>query len=260
MLNPLEIRRLGHAFYRIRTPGGKIVLIDPWVAGNPSLAPGWEDTARYADVDYVLITHGHFDHVLGVADVMAAATKATLIAQFEMVLTFLGEGIERVLPTNIGSTIELDGIKVSAVSATHSSSIQDPETGVIHYRGTPMGYVIECENGFKIYHAGDTGLSADMKFVIADFFAPDLAVLPCDGLLTMSPEQAAHAVRVLGVRHVIPSHDFPNTTDAPPMAGMLEQFPFVGLMIDKRERFAELMKAQPQVTTYVLAHGEAVEL
>lgn len=259
-MSKLEIRRLGHAFYRIQTPGGRVLLIDPWVSGNPSLAAGWDDTTRYADVDHVLVTHGHFDHTTGVVEVMNAAENAQLIAQFEVVMAFVGEGVENVLPTNLGSTIDLDGIKVSAVTATHSSSIQDPDTGRWEYRGTPMGYVIEVEDGRKIYVAGDTGLTADMKFLVADFFAPEIAILPCDGLLTMSPEQAVRAAQVLGVTHVIPSHDFPNPDAAPGMAGMLEGFPFVGLMIDKRARFAELLGATcPDVAAVVLDHGDAAE-
>jgi len=155
------------------------------------------------------------------------------------------------------------------VSAVHSSSFQNEQTGLLEYRGTPMGYVIEIEaigeadgGGFKIYAAGDTGLTSDMKFVVGDYFQPDLAILPCDGLLTMSPDQAAYAVGKIGVDHVIPGHDFPSPSDDfPGMAEMIEGFPFVGMMLDKRLVFAERIAARhPEVNAHILAHGESVEI
>jgi len=193
---------------------------------------------------------------MGGEHVAQVAPEALFIAQFELAVTLLGSGVSKVLPTNIGSSIDLDGLTVSAVSAAHSSSIQNPDTGQHEYRGTAMGSVLELENGYKIYAAGDTGLTADMKFVVADFFKPDLAILPCDGLLNMSPKQAAYAARVLGVSHVIPSHDFPNTDVAPGMAGMIEGYPFVAHMVDKRNALAHAL-ADDDINVIVLNHGDA---
>ncbi len=198
---------------------------------------------------------------MGILEATTAAPNALMIAQFEIAVTYMGKGVKNVLPTNIGSTIELDGgLKVSAVSATHSSSLQNA-AGTFDYMGTSMGFVIEFENGFKVYAAGDTGLTADMKFQVADFFKPDLAILPCDGLLTMSPEQAVAAARLISPKYVVASHDFPSPDVAPNMGGFVQGYPFVGKMIDKSKRFGDLMRAQlPDIQTHILAPGQSLEI
>ena len=114
------------------------------------------------------------------------------------------KGVENAAPIQKGGTAEIGGVKVTATHAFHSSSIAE-EDGTIVYGGEPMGYVIEFESGFKLYHAGDTALFGDMQ-LIGELYAPDLALLPIGDRLVMGPFEAAHAARLLGVEHVVPIH------------------------------------------------------
>ena len=108
------------------------------------------------------------------------------------------------MPIQKGGTIEVGGIKVTATNAFHSSSIALDDGSSI-YGGEPMGYVIEFESGFKLYHAGDTCIFGDMR-LIGEIYNPDLALLPIGNQVVMSPLEAAHAARLLGVEHVVPIH------------------------------------------------------
>ena len=197
----LELLWLGQAGFRIKTPGGKTIVIDPWLTNGPKApAPYKTDFKALGQIDMLLVTHGHVDH-LGDAPELAKLNNAILYGPADMVTPLITLGL---IPANLGhrfnksgSVKPFPGIKVTAVAAEHSSLIvhPNPATGKLesHPAGEAVGYIIELENGFKIWHMGDTGLFGDMKF-IAERYKPDLVMMPIGGNFTMDPEDAAWAV------------------------------------------------------------------
>jgi L-ascorbate metabolism protein UlaG (beta-lactamase superfamily) len=210
-LNGAQIMWLGHATFKVTTPQNKVILLDPWIEQNPKSPP----EARQLDrVDLILVSHGHSDHI---NDVVPTAQKfhSQVVAIVE-IATWLGsKGIENVVGMNIGGSVNVQGIIISMTQAFHSSSIDDG-SGLKVYGGDPAGYVIELENGLKLYHAGDTCVFGDMQ-LIRELYAPDIAMLPIGDFFTMGPKGAALATRLLGVKQVIPMHygTFPALSGTP---------------------------------------------
>lgn len=200
MLGGTRITYLGHSTFRFTTAGDEQIIIDPFLTDNPQTP---EDLKQVGELDTILITHGHFDHFAD-AIPLARQTGATPLSNFEIYSYLQSQGVESSQPIQKGGTAQIGGIKVTAVNAFHSSSIQT-EDGSTIYGGEPMGYVVEFESGFKLYHAGDTSIFGDMS-LIGELYRPDLALLPIGDRLVMGPYEAAHAVRLLGVRHVVPIH------------------------------------------------------
>lgn len=205
------IQWLGHGTFTLRTPGGKMLLIDPWLQGNPACPPALKNVAA---PDAMLVTHGHFDHVADAVDV-AKRTGTTVVGIFELCSWLNRKGVTATADMNKGGTREVAGVKVTMVHADHSCGITEDD-GTIVYGGEAVGYVIELENGYRIYAAGDTNVFGDMR-LIGELYRPDLAILPIGDLYTMSPREAAYAIRLLGVRQVVPSHwgTFPPLTGTP---------------------------------------------
>jgi len=200
MLGGARITFLGHATFRFVTAGGGHIIIDPFLTENPQTP---DDMKQVDELDTILITHGHFDHFSDV-EPLAGQTGAATVSNFEIFSYLQRQGIENATPIQKGGTIEVGGLKVTATNAFHSSSIQLDDGSYI-YGGEPMGYVIEFESGFKLYHAGDTAVFGDMR-LIGEIYNPDLALLPIGNQVVMSPYEAAHAARLLGVEHVVPIH------------------------------------------------------
>ncbi len=209
-----ELLWLGQAGFRITTPGGKIIVIDPWITGGPKAPPAYKaDLAALGKIDLLLVTHAHVDH-LGDAPALAKLNNTVLYGPADMVTPLQTLGM---LPPNLGhrfnksgSVQPLPGIKVTAVQAEHSSLIvfNNPATGKneSHPAGEAMGYIIQLENGYKIWHMGDTGLFGDMKF-ISDRYKPDLVLIPIGGNFTMDPDDAAYAMKTwIKTKTVIPMH------------------------------------------------------
>lgn len=209
-----EMLWLGQAGFRIKTPGGKIIVIDPWLKGGPKTPTNIKnDFSALGKIDLLLVTHAHVDH-LGDAPELAKLNNTVLYGPADMVTPLITLGV---LPANLGhrfnktgSVKPLPGIKVTAVAAEHSSLIvwNNPATGKneSHPAGEAVGYIIELENGFKIWHMGDTGLFGDMKF-ISERYKPDLVLMPIGGNFTMDPEDAAFAARTwIQPKMVMPMH------------------------------------------------------
>ena len=209
-----EMLWLGQAGFRIKTPGGKIIVIDPWLKGGPKTPANIKnDFSALGKIDLLLVTHAHVDH-LGDAPELAKLNNTVLYGPADMVTPLITLGV---LPANLGhrfnktgSVKPLPGIKVTAVAAEHSSLIvwNNPATGKneSHPAGEAVGYIIELENGFKIWHMGDTGLFGDMKF-ISERYKPDLVLMPIGGNFTMDPEDAAFAARTwIQPKMVMPIH------------------------------------------------------
>jgi len=187
---------LGHATFRVDSPGGKRIYVDPFLTGNPTCPEGEQEPER---VDAILITHGHGDHY-GDAIALAGKFGCTVVAPVELADWLGGQGVEDVRDPNKGGTVELDGVKVTLTHAQHSSSTNDGT-----YAGEPCGLVIELESGFKLYFSGDTNVFGDMA-LIARIYEPDLVILPIGDHYTMGPRQAAHAARLIGAPEIVPGH------------------------------------------------------
>jgi len=194
-----QITWLGHSTFRITTPSGKVVLVDPWLKGNPA-CPAPLKNAERADV--LLITHGHSDH-LGETVEIATRLKPAIVCNFEIYQWLDSKGVKSVQPMNKGGTQKAGEIEVTMVQAIHSSSIHDGDALI--YAGEPCGLIIRLPGGLTIYHAGDTGIFGDMK-LIGELYSPDLACLPIGDNYTMGPREAAMAIRLLQVHHIIPMH------------------------------------------------------
>jgi len=199
-LNGARLTWFGHATWLLQTPGGKRVLIDPWFTGNPK-APENPDLGA---IDVILLTHGHSDHTADVIAIAKEKQPKAVIGMMELLGYFGGKGVENAVGMNKGGTHEAEGIKVTLTHAFHSSSLEG-DGGEILYMGEPAGLIITLENGFRIYHAGDTTVFGDMA-LIGELYSPDVAILPIGDFYTMGPFEAAKAVELLGVKQIIPTH------------------------------------------------------
>jgi L-ascorbate metabolism protein UlaG (beta-lactamase superfamily) len=209
-----EVLWLGQASFRIKSPTGKNIVVDPWITGGPKTpAPYKTDLAALGKVDLLLVTHAHVDHI-GDAPAIAKLNNTKLYGPADMVTPLITLGL---IPAELGhrfnksgSVRPVPGIKVTAVAAEHSSLLvwKNPATdkNESHPAGEAVGYIIELENGFKIWHMGDTGLFGDMKF-IGEYYKPDLVLIPIGGNFTMGPEDAAYAIKEwIKPKAVLPMH------------------------------------------------------
>jgi L-ascorbate metabolism protein UlaG (beta-lactamase superfamily) len=205
----LNVTWFGHSAFLLRAPGGKTVLIDPWL-DNPKAPP---EAKAVTPVGLILITHAHSDHI-GNAVEVARRTGAKVISIHEISLYLQQQGVAESQGMNKGGTMRVDGIRVTMVDARHSSAVDGG--GVVVPGGEAAGFVVNFENGFRVYHAGDTAVFGDMK-IIADLYKPDLAILPIGGLYTMGPVEAAYACRLLKPKYVIGMHygTFPALSGTP---------------------------------------------
>lgn len=206
----LAISWLGHATFLLVSPGGKRIVFDPWITGNPS-SP--EAAKKLGALDLILITHGHGDHT-GDAVALGRSSGARTVAPFELAEWLGRKGLQNVTGMNPGGTLNALGLSITMVPAVHSSSVEDD--GQVVYTGVATGYVVKFENGQTIYFAGDTSIFGDMR-LIAEMYKPEIAFLPIGDFYTMGPEQAATASELLGVKQIVPMHygTFPVLTGTP---------------------------------------------
>jgi L-ascorbate metabolism protein UlaG (beta-lactamase superfamily) len=223
-LQGTRITWLGHATVLVQTAKGTNILIDPYIAQNPKYP---KDFVLPEKIDYVLLTHGHGDHIADAVPV-AARHDSTVVAVYELAAYVAGKGAAKTIGMNLGGTVQLDDVAATMVEAKHSAGAQD-ETGT-HYVGVAAGYVLTIEDGPVLYHAGDTAVFGDMK-LICEFYRPDVAMLPIGGHFTMGPREAALAARYLEPKIVLPLH----FGTFPPLKGTPEQ---LAALIDADEQLA----------------------
>jgi L-ascorbate metabolism protein UlaG (beta-lactamase superfamily) len=218
-----KITWFGHAAFKIEV-ANKIVLVDPWLDGNPT-SPVKASEIDKADI--VFVTHDHRDH-LGDAFAICKKTDATFASVVELANHAKENGVRRVVGLNFGGSIDIEGVKLSIVPAVHTSS-----------RGAPTGVVVQGE-GKTVYHAGDTALFGDMQF-IGEFYKIDLALIPIGGYYTMDAKEAVEAIKLLKPKAVIPMH--------------YKTFPVLAQSADE---FVKIAKGKvPRVKVVVLKPGES---
>lgn len=232
----VKITYLGHAAFRLVSPGGVVVYIDPFLKNNPK-TPAEMKAVEKADL--ILVTHGHGDH-LGDTVEIAGKTNAKVIAIAELARYLTPKGVKNVAGMNKGGTLSTNGLSITMVHALHSSSVTEGDRVI--YTGDPAGFVIRFENGFTVYHAGDTAVFSDME-IIGEVYQPELAMLPIGSHYTMDPKEATYASKLLEPKFVIPMH--------------YETFP---VLSGTPQKFMELMKQEaPQIKVLVVKPGETIQ-
>jgi len=206
-----QITFYGHSTFGLTTARGQVALIDPWVMTNPRCPEALKKLSR---LDVVLLTHGHADH-LGDLLTLAKQFKPKVVATFETYLWLESKGTgAHGMPGNKGGSQKVGDFEVTMTHAFHSNSIED--NGQRIYAGEAGGYIVKLPGEVTVYHAGDTAVFGDMK-LIGEVYKPELACLPIGDVFTMGPREAAMAIRLLGVKHVLPMHylTFPLLTGTP---------------------------------------------
>ena len=215
----VKVLWLGHATTHITSVEGKVIVIDPFLTKNPKTPAEYKDLKKLGKVDLILVTHGHGDHVRDLKE-LASLTGARVLAPYAFVHNAIAHGVlaeDKAIAMNKGGTATPlgRGIKIHMVPAEHDSAIDynvpgfnrpDSTANRFAEGGPPVGYVVELENGFKIYHSGDTSVFGDMA-LIHEFYRPDLALVCIGGHFTMDPQGAAYALKnLLKPKQVIPIH------------------------------------------------------
>lgn len=207
------IEWLGHGSFLFESCTGKRILFDPWISTNPKCPGKYRQKGGFGSVDFILWTHGHVDHfMLSDARELITEYQPKVIAPWELNFFIKSEIPEAnsqcFVIGNKGCTSTLDGIKFTMVEAFHSAGAQlTGFEGKNRFVGEAVGYIIEFENGLRLYHSGDTSLMGDMKTIIGDYYQPDVAILPIGGVFTMGPDEAAYAAcQLIKPKVVIPEH------------------------------------------------------
>ena len=213
MIGPVQrlaITWYGHSTFLLRTPGGRRLMFDPWLRGNPACP---DRLKRPPALDLVLVSHGHFDHMDDLL-LVARDSDATIVGSFELCDWASRKGMGNTSPMNKGGAQSVAGLRIVMTDARHSSGYVD--NGRMVYMGEPAGFVVTLEDGLTVYYAGDTALFGDLH-LIGEIYKPDIAFLPIGDRFTMDPAAAATASRWLGVRQVVPMHwgTFPLLTGTP---------------------------------------------
>ena len=196
----MHITWFGHSAFRIDV-NGAVILIDPFLSGNPVFKGDVESASEGAT--HIVLTHGHDDHV-GDAAKISTATGAQIIANYEICMHLMGQGVKNINPGNTGGTVSCGAFTTSFVQALHSSgTVAD---GKSIYLGNPLGVVLKGLDGKSVYHMGDTDIFGDMALV-HEIHEPEIGIVPIGDRFTMGPQTAALAVtRYFNFAKVIPCH------------------------------------------------------
>src|SRR5438067_11130227 len=226
MMPKTQLTWYGQSGFKMVTPGGNVLLVDPWLT-NPVFEKGKEELATLKDVDFILVTHGHSDHV-GNAVEIGKKTRAKLVATFDLSaamvagLGYPSELADTDTTGHLGGTLNLlnGEVAVTFVPAWHGAGVETSENSQPVYAGTPSGLVIAIRNGPTIYHTGDTDLFSDMALV-SRFNKIDIMLVRIGDHFTMGPDRAVEAVKLVNPREVIPMHygTFPVLTGTPEAFG-----------------------------------------
>ena len=196
----MKLTWLGHSAFRVEA-AGKVLLIDPFLTGNPSFTGTVDDVA--SGVTHVLITHGHDDHIGDAADI-AIKTKAQVVSNYEICLHLQSKGVENINPGNTGGEVDCGGFKVAFTQALHSSAASGPNGAL--YMGNPNGLIVIAPGEPTLYHMGDTDLFGDMA-LIEEFYSPRIGIVPIGDRFTMGGTRAAWGVKkYFAFSDVFPCH------------------------------------------------------
>lgn len=257
----MKMTRLGHAMYMFESLKGKKYLIDPFFDLNPGFPDELDHKDFYQSIDCVFLTHGHFDHTSGISKLVEHKPDIMIVAQYELALILLQQGMKNVFPINLGGSVSFEDVTVTMVQAKHTSSYGETN-GTPIYAGEPAGYIFDFKNDYTLYHSGDTALMYDMK-LIQDVYQPEIAILSSSGHLTMGPKEAAYAVKhLLSVQYVIPSHTFPTKKTAASQESLdqlLKAFPVVEYMSGRDNELKDLLEDFKETEVIVIGYGEEKE-
>ncbi len=211
MSTSIQAYWLGHSTFRFVSPNGSVIYVDPFLTNNPKTP----DSEKNPDkIDYILLTHGHEDHVGDTID-LAKKTGAKVLGILELVSLLQKHGLpqDKSLDINKGGTVAFDDFKVTMTSANHSSSFRG------EYAGDPAGLVIRFSDGYTVYDAGDTNIMQDMA-LYGELYKPDMALIPIGDHYTMDPVEATLAVKLIKPKIAVPIH----YGTWPPLTGSPQKF------------------------------------